>query len=166
MSLPFLKTGVAFAVASISLASGAFVQTPSGVDQLAWMAGDWQCTLADGSAFQEIWLPPVGGTMQGMGRQIKGGKVVFMEFLSIEPDKEGKPIMYIMLGAPSRGDKKPRQFKMTSSAGEKAVFEWPENDFPSKIEYARRSPSNLYCQISGKPGGKETVEVYDFKTRK
>jgi hypothetical protein len=138
--------------------------TPS-VDQLAWMAGDWECEI-EGGAFQETWLPPAGGTMQGLGRHIKNGKTVFMEFLSIEPDKDGGLTMYIMLGAPSRGDKKPRLFKMTSSSEKSATFEWPENDFPSKIQYSLKAKANLFCRISGKPGGKETFEDYNFKPRK
>src|SRR5687768_681975 len=101
------------------------------IESLKWMAGDWICNLGKGT-FEETWLLPNGGTMQGVGRHVIEGKTVFMEFLSIEPDKEGGLTMYIMLGAPSRGDKKPRPFKLTQSGNHVATFEWLENDFPSK----------------------------------
>jgi hypothetical protein len=135
------------------------------VTQLAWMAGDWQCKLADGTTFQETWLPPLGGTMQGVGRNIRAGNVVFMEFLSIEADKDGNPIMYIMLGAPSKGEKKPVQFKLTSLTEKEALFEWPEHDFPSMITYSRKTKSSLLCRLTGNVKGKEEHEDYDFKPR-
>src|SRR5688572_4499485 len=75
------------------------------IESLKWMAGDWICNLGKGT-FEETWLPPNGGTMQGVSRHVIDGKTVFMEFLSIEADNDGSLTMYIMLGAPSRGDKK------------------------------------------------------------
>lgn len=139
-------------------------QPKQSIESLRWMAGDWICNLGKGT-FEETWLPPNGGTMQGVGRHVIDGKTVFMEFLSIELDKDGGLTMYIMLGAPSRGDKKPRAFKLTQSGKDVATFEWPENDFPSKIQYSMKGKS-LFCKISGKQQGKDFSEDYDFRARK
>ena len=135
------------------------------IGNLNWMAGDWICNLGKGT-FEETWLPPNGGTMQGLGRHVIDGKTVFMEFLSIEPDKDGGLTMYIMLGAPSRGDKKPRAFKLTQIEKKVATFEWPENDFPSIIRYSRDKGGPLFCRISGKQQGKDVFEDYNFRPRK
>ena len=140
-------------------------RTKADIDNLKWMAGDWICKLGKGT-FEETWLPPNGGTMQGVGRHVVDGKTGFMEFLSIEPDKDGGLTMYIMLGAPSRGDKKPRAFKLTQVGKNVATFEWPENDFPSKIQYTMDGKGSLFCRISGKQQGKEASEEYDFRARK
>jgi hypothetical protein len=135
------------------------------IENLKWMAGNWICELGKGT-FEETWLPPNGGTMQGVGRHVIDGKTVFMEFLSIESDKDGGLTMYILLGAPSRGDKKPRAFKLTQLGKNVATFEWPENEFPSKIQYTMDRKGSLFCRISGKQQGKEAFEDYDFRARK
>lgn len=159
-----MKFGLAIALLSL-LGHAPLNRSGGSIENLRWMAGDWICNLGKGT-FEETWLPPNGGTMQGVGRHVIDGKTVFMEFLSIEPDKDGGLTMYIMLGAPSRGDKKPRAFKLTQIGKNVATFEWPENEFPSMIRYTRDKGGPLFCRISGKQQGKDFFEDYDFRPRK
>jgi hypothetical protein len=131
------------------------------VKDLAWMSGAWECSIWGGT-FQERWSEPAGGTMIGSGRLIAEGKTQFMEFMSVEPNKEGKLVMWMLLGSPSEGTKKGVPFTMTSSTKTEAVFENPKNDFPSKIMY-KRSGDMLKCRIEGMQGGKPSHEDFDFK---
>src|SRR5687767_7672203 len=123
---------------------GAMSYEPT-VSDLAWMAGSWRCEIWGGT-FEERWSEPAGGTMIGAGRHIAEGKTKFMEFLSIEADKDGKLVMWILLGSPSKGPKNAVPFALASSKPGEAVFENTENDFPSKITY-KRNDEKLWCRI-------------------
>jgi hypothetical protein len=130
------------------------------IADLAFMSGTWTCQVWGGT-FQESWSTPAGGTMQGYGRHIAGGKVGFMEFMSIETRPEGL-VMYMVLDAPSKGEKKPVPFKLSSFDGKTALFENPKNDFPSKICYVK-TPAGMKCWIEGMQGGKKSREDFAFK---
>lgn len=52
---------------------------------LGWMAGDWREGSAEaGDLAQEVWLTPLGNTMAGAFRLMRGGRVVVQEYLLIE----------------------------------------------------------------------------------
>lgn len=137
-------------------------QAPPKIEDLAWMQGTWQCEVWGGT-FEEHWTAPRAGTMLGVGRHIEGEKTGFMEFLSIEPSDDGLT-MWIMVGAPSKGDKKPVAFRLTQLKDKEALFENPQNDFPSQIRYRMRADGNLFCRIEGKGrDGKPSSQDFDFK---
>jgi hypothetical protein len=127
------------------------------INDFAFLTGTWKAEI-HGGTFEETWSKPEGGTMQGYGRQLNEGKTLFMEFLSIEPDGDGLA-MYIILGAPSEGDKKPKKFRLTSLKENEATFEFPENDFPNKIVYKLLDKNSMDCTLSRS----RRVSVYKFK---
>lgn len=133
------------------------------IEDLVFMTGHWTCDVWGGT-FEEIWTMPAAGTMQGLGRHVAGGKTTFMEFLSIEPTQGGGLTMWIILGAPSKGDKKPVPFKLTSAANGVAVFENSGNDFPSKITYraSGKEKRKLLCRIEGVQNGKREHTDFEF----
>jgi hypothetical protein len=131
------------------------------VDDLSWLRGNWTCPQFGGT-FEEHWMPASGGSMQGCGKLVVGGKTEFMEYMSIEP-QNGGVTMWMLLGAPSKGEKKGVPFQLTSLKGKKATFENPKNDFPTKMTYELKSNGNLDCSIEGTQGGKHTVEKFPFK---
>lgn len=133
------------------------------VRPLAFMEGKWQCEKWGGT-FHEIWLAPSAGTIQGVGKHVKDSKTGFMEFMSIENGADGVT-MFILIGAPSQNQVK-AAFKMTSCMGKKAVFEFPENDFPAKITYERVSDTSLKCTLEGTQNGKPMKDLFDFKRSK
>lgn len=130
------------------------------IQDLAFMSGAWTCDMWGGK-FEEYWTPPAGGAMQGCGRHLSDGKTGFMEFMSIEGTADGL-VMYMMLGAPSKGEKKPVPFKLTSFDGKTALFENPKNDFPSKIAYVKNG-TGMSCWIEGMQNGKKSKEDFKFK---
>ncbi len=130
------------------------------IEDLAWLAGTWQCEIWDG-IFEEHWLAPKGGTMQGVGRHLHNGKTAFMEFMSIEPHN-GVLTMYIIVGSPSHGHNNPVPFRLTQNTNDVAVFENPEHDFPSKIAYKRISADRIECVINGVRSGEPCCEVFNF----
>ena len=60
---------------------------------LAWLAGCWQATSADGTVGEEIWQAPRGGLMLGLHRDLRPGRRPFFEQLRIEAQDKG--IVYV-----------------------------------------------------------------------
>jgi hypothetical protein len=97
------------------------------IEDLAWMAGHWRADL-DGVAMEELWLPPSGGTMLGVHRDVKGARTSF-EFIRIATTPEG--IVYFA----QPGGQPPTPFKLVESTQARAVFANPQHDFPKRIVY-------------------------------
>lgn len=69
---------------TVSFAAG--MQSPKAtIREMAWLAGHWQGPALGGIS-EEFWSDPAGGSMMGMYRLVKDGKVVFYEFLTILED--------------------------------------------------------------------------------
>ncbi len=148
-------------ILTITAAIAMTPQATAKIEDLGFMSGAWKCEIWGGT-FEEYWTPPRAGAMQGSGRHIVDGKTGFMEFMSIETGADGLT-MYMMLGAPSKGEKKPVPFKLTSFDGKVALFENPKNEFPSKIAYVKES-GGMSCWIEGMQDGKKTREDFKFKS--
>lgn len=58
-----------------------------------FMTGHWRCEIWGGSG-EEIWTTPADGSMLGMFRFSKGGKLAFTEFLTFEDTADG-PALYM-----------------------------------------------------------------------
>lgn len=52
------------------------------IDQAAWLTGRWQGEGLGGSC-EEVWLPGRNGSMLGMFRLHRGGKIAFQEIMSL-----------------------------------------------------------------------------------
>ena len=61
---------------------------------------------------------------------------------------------------PYPGGQKRETFKLTSSEASKAVFECPEKDFPTRIEYHRKEKDRLVITLSG---GADKTETFDLR---
>lgn len=131
------------------------------VENLEWMSGAWGCEVW-GGRFEEQWMPPKCGTMQGVGRFEKNGKVEFMEFMSIELFGD-TVTLFMILGAPSIGDKIPVPFKLSDYDGTRACFERPDNDYPKRIIYSKPVAGTMLCRIEGIQDGEETFDEFEFR---
>lgn len=117
------------------------------LDQLAWLAGHWHGGSA-GRVTEELWLPPSGGLMLGLNRDVSANGSAFFEYLRIEQTDEG--IFYV---ASPRGAKA-TAFKMVECSENKAVFENKTHDFPQRITYQLVTTDKLQVTISGDVDGK------------
>ena len=147
-------------VRMISLAIVGADVSKAAVADLMWMSGDWTCEIWGGT-FEEHWSVPNAGSMVGAGKHVKDGKTTFMEFLSIEQG-EGGPVMWILLGSPSKGEKKGMPFELISLKDGVATFENKANEFPSQIVY-RKTDDGMTCRIQGIQDGKASHDDFDFK---
>jgi len=64
---------------------------PATLADMAWLAGRWLGPALGGEA-EEIWSPPKAGSMMGMYRLVRDGKLVFYELQTLS-EEEGSLIL-------------------------------------------------------------------------
>lgn len=128
----------------------------------AFLHGSWEAEIW-GGIFEEVWSKPAGGTITHMGRLLVEGRTSFIEFSSIEKDKEDRWTLYVMLEAPSRGEKKPVPFVLQKAAKGDLTFVNPENDYPSSIRYQGEGKATMTATLTGTQEGKAQKDVFNFK---
>lgn len=82
-----------FTVVAVTAACGGHAREPAvsapptadeAIQQAAWLAGHWRGEGL-GGVNETLWSPPMGGTMMGVFRHLKDGRVVFYEMLTLAP---------------------------------------------------------------------------------
>src|SRR5687767_4612187 len=121
-----------------------------------WMAGCWAGDSGP-MTFEEIWTRPVSGSMMGLSRVLKSGRLVFSEFMRIDT-REGAVIYTPRIGS-KQG---PVEFTLKTWSDSEVIFENPTHDFPQRIVY-RRTPDGLLGRIEGKDKGKQRSEDFPMK---
>jgi hypothetical protein len=144
-----LKTAVL--TASLISVSTAIASNPPP----AWITGHW-CLERDGSTTEELWLPPHGGLMIGLGRTRNADETSGFEYLRITDADGAQSFMAQPYGNP------PITFSRTAGGEHWVRFENPDHDFPQRIEY-RREGDSLLAEIGGVgENGEETAIAYDY----
>ena len=123
----------------------AIILQPASVDHLSWLTGCWTMTRGE-TMVQEQWLAPLGGTMMGISRTVKGGRTVEHEFLQIR-DVNGT-LAYV---AKPSGQAE-ATFMLTTFSEKEAIFENPAHDFPQRILY-RQTADGLTARVDGTRNG-------------
>ena len=128
---------------------------PARLDQLAWMAGDWQ--MSDGDAeVEEHWIAPKGGLMLGIGRTVKGGRAVEFEFMRIEQKGEG--LVYLA----SPGGRPATPFPLVERGESSAVFE-SALEFPRRVSYRKNADGTLTARIEGTRDGRPAAREWTWR---
>ncbi len=83
-----LSLGAAGAAAALLFRPAAPATAAGSLEDLEWLAGYW-VGEQDGVATEELWLPPRGGLMLGLHRDLAGSGTPFFEYLRIESGPEG-----------------------------------------------------------------------------
>lgn len=131
------------------------VATGSNINDLAWMAGDWQTDANGRSTSDEHWARPAGGVMIGMSRSVAGNKLVSSESLRIE--QRGEAIFYVAI---VNGRCPATDFKLTHLSAQEAIFENPDHDFPKRVIYRKKSAQEMTASVDGGEGTKSQVYVF------
>src|SRR6476661_7575439 len=79
-------------VAVLLFAACSIADEKPDIGRLAWMSGCWE-GQAGPVRLEEQWNRRAGGTMQGLSRNLKDGKVLLSEFMRI--NQEGGRIVYM-----------------------------------------------------------------------
>lgn len=130
-------------------------QAPATIDGAAWLAGCWGMQRGQATV-EEQWMGPAGGTMLGMSRTIKSGKLEDYELVLIRAqdgrvDYEAHPML-----------QSTAVFTATIVSDTLLQFENPRHDFPRLIAYHRRGTDSLIARIAAgpAPGDKQILFAY------
>jgi hypothetical protein len=139
------------------------------ITDLEFMAGNWT-TTSDWGDMDEVWSSPNGNCMMCTFRCVKGGKIVFYEFIVIEQNEtDSVPVLklrHFNPGSIGWEDKdKPYLYPLTFSNGQKAIFERP--DKKTIITYERLSEDTLKSVlIQQTPEKQKTTEFIYSRSEK
>lgn len=117
------------------------------LEQLSWLSGCWVDPAGEAGSGEQ-WTTLAGGSMLGMGRTVKGGKLVTYEFMRIADGGDGKAVFHAQpAGKPAAS------FGAIALGATEVVFENLEHDFPQRVSYRYEAPSTLRASIEGLRNG-------------
>jgi len=130
-------------------------QAPSSVAPAAWIAGCW-VTQRGKATIEEQWMAPAAGTMLGMGRAIREGKLDDYELTVIRitdgrMDYEAHPMM-----------QPTAVFTATVVSDTLLQFENPRHDFPKLVAYQRRGVDSLVARVAAGPASGDRQIVFSY----
>lgn len=132
---------------------------------LAWIAGSWRLQIP-GEYLDEQWSPPVGNSMIGHFRWVRGDSLWITEHLSITAESDTVVFRLRHFSnqmAPWEEAEDPFVYLLTERGEERVTFELPEPrpDRPSGFVYQALPGDSLLVRIEREQDG-ETV-TQDFR---
>ncbi|OGU28513.1 MAG: hypothetical protein A2057_02175 [Ignavibacteria bacterium GWA2_35_9] len=122
-----------------------------------YLEGKWIIEDSDKNIHEE-WKKENETLLTSVSFYVKNGDTTNTETISLE--KIGDDIFYIPIVEHNQGHVR---FKLTSLIENKAVFENPGHDFPTKIVYEKINNDSLNASIEGMIKGKLKVIDYPFR---
>ena len=128
------------------------------IAEMDWIAGDWEGNHW-GGVFHSYYCTPEGGKVISYSSLTKNGKKTYFEFELFEPD--GDKVVF----QPFPGGKRATPLTLTKSdpKARKVVFENPDKDYPTVIEYHRVSDDRLVITLSDPHNSSDKVDKFDLK---
>ncbi len=130
------------------------------LEDLAFLAGEW--TGTDGTSTWKSWYStPEGGQVLGASKELRGGRVVMIDFEQFFLDG-GKLRM-----TPYPFGNRSVTFTLSdfSLADKRAVFANPEHDFPQQFTYHRTAEDTLLIELEGDMGSGPVKLVIELHTK-
>ncbi|HEX6199273.1 MAG TPA: DUF6265 family protein [Thermoanaerobaculia bacterium] len=126
------------------------------LDTMAWLAGSWEGALGD-DPVTEAWFPPVDGTMVGLFRWEKGGKVFLYELLRLAETPDGVTLEIKHFG----GD-----FTGWEEKDEAKLFDLVEVTAEGKAVFAERGDDVEHTRVTYRAEGDDAMVATFEETRK
>lgn len=154
------------AAASLAAPVGAAAQTPSRLPTLEWLSGAWVSDRGS-ERLEEWWSAPVGNSMVGHFRWIRGGNLWITELVSITEDG-GE--LYFRLRHFS-ADMTPWEarddgflYRLTESARGRVAFAIvePRAGRPSRFIFESLPGDSLLVRLEGEHEGRATTQEYRY----
>ena len=115
-------------------------EAAAAASDLHWLAGHW-CGSNRGVVNEEVWLAPRAGSLVGMHRDSKDGRMRGYEYFRIVED--GGDLVY---WAQPNGIA-PVAFRATATTANAVDFLNPAHDFPKRVSYRRIDANTLVARI-------------------
>lgn len=137
---------------------------PASVADLAWMAGHWQ-GQKDGNPLEEHWTAPDSGTMMGMFRWIKSGRVLVYEVLALEDSPKG-PVLLLrhfkpgLIGLEEEEKNGPLRCPLAGGGPGEVVFACESE--PTRLTYRRAGENGLNVLLERQKEGKTRTDEFVY----
>jgi hypothetical protein len=128
----------------------------TGLSRVAWMQGCWETTSPQ-RTIDEHWMSPRGGSMLGMSRTVRDGRLVEHELMILS--ERGEQLAYE--AHPS--GQSPATFLSTTVTSSMVVFENPAHDFPQRIGYERKGADSLTAWVEGPQNGRTRRSEFAYQ---
>jgi hypothetical protein len=122
-------------------------QQPTGIGRVEWMQGCWEQSSPQ-RTIDEQWMSPRGGSMLGMSRTMRDGRLVEHELMILT--ERGDQLAYE--AHPS--GQTPATFVSSMITPSMVVFENSTHDFPQRIGYERKGADSLTAWVEGPQNGR------------
>ncbi len=147
--------GAGVLCAACIVTGSAPVAAQHSMSAVAFMTGCWEGPFGSGErqgVIEERYTTPSANVLLGTTRYLRDGRAVQFEFTLLEV-ADG---VLVMTPYP-RGARSEHSFALTEVAGQRAVFEAPEHDFPKRIIYDGSVEGALTASIDGGEGSTESA---------
>ncbi len=127
------------------------------IQALDFLAGSWSGPMW-GATFEAWYSTPEGGKVLSSSLLLSEGNVHFWEFEKFEIRRGNVWVQPFPKGQPAAS------FELVELdvEGQKATFDCPTNDFPSRIVYEKNDEGHLVITLSDPHNGTPKVEVFDL----
>ncbi len=123
---------------------------------LGWLAGCW-AEVGGEPGSQEQWLAPAGGSMLGMNRSLKAGRLAQFEFMLIRARFDGRLAFVAWPGGRNE-----TEFVQTALSADEVVFDSGRSDFPQRVIYRRTGEGRMSGRIEGLANGQPRALDFPF----
>jgi uncharacterized protein DUF6265 len=135
----------------VALADASFATAPvlaqQSIATVAWMQGCWQSSTPERSVYEQ-WTAPQAGSMLGVGRTVRGERLIEYEFVLLQ-ERDGR------LAYEAHPSGQPSAVFTSSTVGDAmVVFENPEHDFPQRVGYRKEGADAVVAWVEGTEKGK------------
>ena len=139
----------------VMLATDVLVSQSTGIERAKWLQGCWELS-APNRIVEEMWTLPKGGSLIGVSRTIRDGKLAEYELIVLR--EQGAQLAYVAhpSGQPQA------TFLSTRVTESELVFENLAHDFPQQVGY-RLNGHALLAWISGSRDGQTRRLEFPYK---
>lgn len=135
---------------------------PASVKDLAWIAGQWQGQKG-ADLLDEHWSAPGGGTMMGMFRWVKGGKLLVYEFLTFEDSATAPVLTFRHFGAGLIGwEEKDAPIRCPLAGGGPGEAVFACEGMPMRLTYRRTGENGLTVLLERQKDGKSSTDEFAY----
>lgn len=127
-----------------------------GLASMTWLAGSWTGPTESGE-FRAYYSTPEGGKILSYSEWRRGQEVGVHEFEKFETVGDAVVL------TPYPGGRRAASFRLAELTEDRAVFENPKKDFPTRIAYHRAAPDRLVIELSDPHGESDRVQTFDLK---
>jgi len=123
------------------------------IETYQWLVGSWKGN-GFGGISEEVWAPPIDGTMMGMYRHYKDGKIIFYEFMLL--DQDGLHLKHFH--ADLKGWEEKDDFVTFETKGQK------DGQIILKgLQFEKKSDTTMQIRLRMRRGEELHTEVFDMQ---